>query len=79
MFLSARANLSRVSRQKLAGSQNVFPRSVDVLWPGISNVVAIETSNDDTSACTLDFVRAFYHSLAHGHTLQDSFDAGMYK
>lgn len=62
--------LSAASAKRVAGA---FIRA------GISNVVAIETSNDDTSACTLDFVRAFYHSLAHGHTLQDSFDAGMYK
>lgn len=42
-------------------------------------MVAIETSDDNTTKGTLDFIRDFYLSLAQGHTLQDSFDAGMCK
>ena len=80
IFHPHRASLSHVSRQKLAGTQKTFsPRFVDILWPGISNVVAIETTNDNSSAGTLDFVHAFYRSLAHGCTLQSSFEAAMRK
>ena len=52
---------------------------VNLFCPGISNVVAIETSNDNSSAGTLGFVHAFYCSLARGHTLQDSFEEGKYR
>lgn len=46
-------------------------------WPGISNVIAVKTSDANTTA--LDFVRAFYTNLAHGQTVQKSFDAAFHR
>lgn len=47
------------------------------VYPGISNVVAVDTSGDD--AVTLMFVHSFYLNLAQGFTLRDSFDAGVHR